>query len=42
MEEYLIWRKGRARGVLMVIREHRMKLRGTKPGQGTPTGIEQC
>jgi len=30
-----------ARGVLMVVEECRMKLRGANPGQGAPTGIEE-
>jgi len=41
MEEYLMWSEGWTREVLMVMEEHRMKLMGTKPGQGTPMGIEQ-
>jgi len=30
-----------ARGVLMVMEECRMKLRGANPGQGALTGIEE-
>jgi hypothetical protein len=31
-----------ARGVLMVIEECRMRLRGTNPGQEAPMEIEEC
>ena len=37
-EECLIWW---ARGVLIVMKEYRMKLRGANPGQEAPTGIEE-
>ena len=30
-----------AKGVVTVIEECRMKLRGANPGQGAPTGIEE-
>jgi len=36
-----MWSAGWARGVLMVMEEHRMKLRGANPGQRAPTGIEE-
>ena len=41
-EECLMRSSRWARGVLMVIQERRMKLRGENPGLGVPTGIEQC
>ena len=41
-EECLMWSSRWARGVLMVIEERRMKLRGQNPGQGAPSGIEEC
>jgi len=40
-EECLMWSSRWARGVLMVMEERRMKLRGENPGQGAPTGIEE-
>jgi len=40
-EECLISCARWARGVVMVIEEWRMKLRGANPGQGAPTGIEE-
>jgi len=40
-EERLMWSSRWARGVLMVMEERRMKLRGENPGQGAPTGIEE-
>jgi hypothetical protein len=36
-----MWSSRWARGVLMVMEERRMKLRGKNPGQGAPTGIEE-
>jgi len=41
-EEWLMSCARWARGVLMVIEECRMKLRGTIPGQGAPMEIEKC
>jgi len=41
-EEYLMWSAGWAGGVLMVMEECRMKVRGANPGRGVPTGIEEC
>jgi hypothetical protein len=41
-EECLMWSSRWARGVLMVMEEHRMKLKSENPGQGAPTGIEEC
>ena len=41
MEERLMSRLRSARGVLMVMEERQMKLRGENPGQGAPTGIEE-
>jgi hypothetical protein len=41
MEESLMWTCWGARGVLVVMAERRMKLRGEEPGQGAPTGIEK-
>jgi len=40
-EECLISCPRWARGVLMVMEECRMKLRGANPGQGAPMGIEE-
>jgi len=40
-EECLMWISRWPWGVLMVMEEHRMKLRGENPGQGVLTGIEQ-
>jgi len=40
-EMCLMWCARWARGVLMVMEECRMKLRGTNPGQGAPMGIEE-
>jgi len=40
-EECLMWSSRWAIGVLMVMEEHRMKLRGQNPGQGVQTGIEE-
>jgi len=37
-----MWSAGWARGVLMVMEECGMKLRGAKPGQGALAGIEEC
>jgi hypothetical protein len=31
-----MWSAGWAMGVMMVMEEYRMKLRGTNPGQGAP------
>jgi len=39
-KECLMWCARCARGVLMVMEECRMKLRGANPGQGARTGIE--
>lgn len=36
-----MWGARRARGVLMVMEERRMKLRGKNSGQGALTGIEE-
>jgi len=41
-EECLMWSSRWAMGVLMVMEERRMKLSGENPGQGAPTGIEEC
>jgi len=41
MEECLMLSEAWVRGVLMVMKERGMKLRGAKPGQGAPTGIEE-
>jgi len=41
-EECLMWSEEWARGVLMLMEEHRMYLRGAKPGQGGPMGVEKC
>jgi len=40
-EESLMWSSRWARGVLLVIEERRMKLRGKNPCQGAPKGIEE-
>jgi len=40
--ECLLWCARWARGVVMVMEECRMKLRGANPGQGAPMGIEKC
>jgi len=40
-EERLMWCARWERGVLMAMEECRMKLRGTNPSQGAPTGIEE-
>jgi len=40
-EECLMWCARWARGVLMVMEDSRMKMRGANPGQGVPTGIEE-
>jgi len=40
-EECLMWSSRWARGVLMLMEERRMKLRGENPGQRAPTGIEE-
>jgi len=36
-EECLMWSAGWARGVMMVMEECRMKLRGSKPGKEAPS-----
>jgi hypothetical protein len=41
-EECLMWSSRWAWRVLMVIEKRRMELRGENPGQGAPTGIEEC
>jgi hypothetical protein len=40
-EECLVRSSRWARGVLMVMAERRMKLRGKNPAQGAPTGIKE-
>jgi len=40
-KECLMWSSRWARGVLMVIKERRMKLRGVNLGEGVLTGIEE-
>jgi len=35
-EECLMWGAGWGRGVMMVMKERGMKLRGANPGQGAP------
>ena len=40
-DQCLMWSLRWARGVLMVMAECRMKLKGENPGHGAPTGIEQ-
>jgi hypothetical protein len=40
-KDCLMWSAGWARGVLMLIEECEMLLRGAKPGQGGPTGVEE-
>jgi hypothetical protein len=37
-----MWGARRARGVLMVMEEHRMKLQSTNSGQGALSGIKVC
>jgi hypothetical protein len=40
-EECLMWSAGWTRGVRMLMEEWGMKLRGAKPGQGGPMGVEE-
>jgi hypothetical protein len=37
-----MWSAGLARGVLMLLEQRGMILRGANPGQGGPSGVEEC